>query len=187
MVIILFIILAILVYVIFWQLSLIYSMILGAPTVYADTSAIIDCYKLAKLKKAELVVDLGCGDGKSLLIACKEFGAKGVGAEKSPYAYLLARIRRLIYLLAESNGCAVVFGDFRKTEKDLKNADLVYLYLFEDVLEKIESWLFNTIPKDCRVVSLAFPFKKHRPIKTSMTNNLGIKTTIYLYSKNLYS
>lgn len=181
MIIILFIFLVILLYVVFWQLSLIYSMILGAPIVYADAPAINECYKLAELKKTELVVDLGCGNGKSLAIACREFGAKGIGVEKSPYAYLTARIKRLEHRGVDYE---IIFGDFKKAEKYLKKADIVYLYLLENVLSKIEDWLFETIPRDCRVVSLAFQFKKHQPVKTSTTNNLGIKTTIYLYSKN---
>jgi SAM-dependent methyltransferase len=40
--------------------------------------------KLADVKKGDLVYDLGCGDGRIVIAAAKEFGAHGVGVDIDP-------------------------------------------------------------------------------------------------------
>ena len=73
--------------------------------------------------------------------------------------------------------------EYKKAEKLLKKADVVYLYLLNSVLDKIENWLFDSISPKTRVVSLSFKFKNHKPLKTLPTINLGRKTKIRLYTK----
>lgn len=180
MVILQLIVILVLLYVIFWQINLIYATIKGAPIVYSNEIAVVDCLRLAKLKHGELVVDLGCGSGKSLMIASEKFGARGIGVEISPYAYLLAKTKKLI---RRQKNYEIIFGDFKKAEPYLKKADVVYLYLLNSVLENIEDWLFKTISKDCRVVSLAFQFKNRKPNRTIKTYTLYHKTKAYLYKK----
>src|SRR6266851_4676479 len=36
---------------------------------------------MAKVKKTDVVYDLGCGDGRIVCMAAKKFGAKGVGVD----------------------------------------------------------------------------------------------------------
>jgi len=175
----------ILVYLLFWQINLIYSLKSGAPIVYASDEAIIDCLKLAGLKKGETIVDLGSGNGKTLIIAAKKFGAKGIGIEKSLYCYLLSRIK--IALAGERDNIKIIRGDFKKGEQYLKKADTVYMYLLFKTVKKIENWLLSNIGEKTKVVSLAFDLKK-KPKKIIYTNTLGIKTKIFLYEKaNLYN
>ncbi len=165
--------------ILFWQGSLLYVAVFSAPTVYANEKAIIDAYKLANLRKGELVVDLGCGNARSLIIAAKKFEARGVGVELSPYCYLKSKIN--VFLAGESKNVKIIFGDFKATEKYLKNADVVYLYLLNSVLAKIEPWFFATIKSSSRTVVLSFEFKKHKEVKSVSTKNLGRKTKIRLY------
>jgi SAM-dependent methyltransferase len=167
--------------VLFWQLNLLIVSVFGTPIVYANTLAIRDMYKLAGLKKGELVVDLGCGNAKSLIIAAREFGAKGVGVDLSLYCYLKSKFN--IALAGQSKNIEIIWGDFKKSEPYLEKADVVYLYLLNSTLEKIEPWFFASISKNTRVVSLSFEFVQHEPIKIASTTNLGKKTKIRLYSK----
>ncbi|HSW49477.1 MAG TPA: hypothetical protein VLH09_04845, partial [Bryobacteraceae bacterium] len=37
--------------------------------------------KLAGVKKGDVVYDLGCGDGRIVIAAAREFGARGVGID----------------------------------------------------------------------------------------------------------
>lgn len=163
----------------FWQTSLLFSTIVGAPTVYANNKAIRDAYKLANLKKGDLVLDLGCGNAKSLIIAAKEFGAKGVGIEISPYCYIKSKIN--ILFCGQKNNIIILYGNFDKAQKYLARADVVYLYLLNSVLKNIEDWYFETISKKTRTVVLSFEFSKRKPTKIVKTNNLGKCTTIKLY------
>ena len=40
--------------------------------------------KLADVKKTDIVYDLGCGDGRIVIAAAKEYGAHGVGIDINP-------------------------------------------------------------------------------------------------------
>lgn len=173
------IIFVILIVIIFWLACLIYAQLLGAPTVYSNEKAILDAFKLAGLKRGETVLDLGCGDARSLILATKKFGAKGIGIERSPYCFLKAKLN--VFTAGEKENINIIFGDLNKSDQYLKQADVIYLYLLNSVLEKIEDWLFATIKKEARVVSLAFSFKKHRPKEDEETINLGRKTKVRLY------
>jgi predicted nicotinamide N-methyase len=48
--------------------------------------------RLAKVKKGDLIYDLGSGDGTALMIAAKEFGANGIGVEIDPFRYWVSKI-----------------------------------------------------------------------------------------------
>ncbi len=168
---------------IFWLASLLFASLIGAPTVYAAEGAIRDAFKLASLRKGEMVVDLGCGNARSLIMAARQFGASGIGVERSPYAYLAARFN--VWRSGAGDKIKIKFGDFKKAEADLKQADVVYVYLLNGVLRKIEPWLFGSIQNKTRLVSLAFCFNDHSPKEIKETINLGRRTTIRLYKKNL--
>jgi predicted RNA methylase len=167
----------------FWQGSLLFVAIFGTPTVYAFDQAMVDAFNLAKLKQGELVVDLGCGNAKSLIIAAKKFGAKGVGVEISPYCYLKSKWN--VFVSGESMNIKIIFGDFKKAEKYLEKADVVYLYLLNKVLKSIEPWFFDHVKKDARVISLSFSFVQNNPLQTCKTINLGKDTKISLYRKQI--
>lgn len=177
--ILLFLLLIFFLYLIFRMVNLLIAALLGAPIVYADSRAIIDAFKLAKLKSGQTVIDLGCGNANSLIIAAKQFGAKGIGIERSPYAYLNSKLR--VWWYGESANIKIIFGDFSKIEKYLSSADIIYLYLWSSVVQKIEPWIFANIGKKTRIVSLAFPFCDHQPRSISKTMNLGSLHDIYLY------
>lgn len=179
MIIILVLLILLLLFMLFWQASLIYATILGAPTVYSNKKAMVDAFNLAGLKKDELVVDLGCGNARSLIVAARDFGARGVGVERSPYAYLQSRL--MVRLSGQQDKIMILFGDFREAEKYLRKADVVYVYLLNSVLAKIEKWLFQTIPPGARVVSLSFLFEQHEPINKISVRNLGKGTSVRLY------
>lgn len=165
-------------FIIFWLISHIYSSIFYVPYVNADRSAIKDALKLGELKKGQLFLDLGCGRGDALIIASKEFSAKAIGYEISPLPYLLSKIR---FFLIKDKSNNVYRKDFRKAKNEIRKADLIYLYLFEKVLEKNEQFLFDNLSAKGKIVTLAFKFPNKKPAKVKTTINLGIKTKIYLY------
>lgn len=168
-------------FLVLWQASLLFVAIFGAPTVYAKRKAVIDALKFSGLKKGELIVDLGCGNAGVLIIAAKEFGARGVGVEISPWCYLKAWWNVLIN--GQIGKINIIYGDFRKAEKYLKKADVIYLYLLNETLKKLEPWFFKSIGRKTRTVSLAFRFPNKKPIKTVNTFNLRKDTLIYYYKK----
>ena len=158
-----------------WQISQIISVIGGTPAVYAKDETIREVFKLAGLERGQAVVDLGCGNARSLIIAAKKFKAKGIGVEISPFYFLLSKIK--ILLSGESKNIKIIFGRFQKAESYLKSADVVYLYLFSKALNEIEKWLFNSVSEKTKIVSFGFKFAKRKPV-LAITN-----PTLYLYRK----
>lgn len=167
--------------IIFWQLSLLIATILGSPIVWANPAAVDDCLILAEAKKGDLVVDLGCGNARTLIHMARRSGIKGIGIDRSIFCYLRARMN--VFLSGQSKNIKIIFGDFKKGEEYLKKADIVYLYLLDQTLQLIEPWLFASIGEKTKVVSLCFKFKDHKPIGEMPTRTLHQDTKARLYSK----
>ena len=89
--------------------------------------------QLAKVSKSDVIYDLGSGDGTALIVAAKEFGAKGVGIEIEPTRALISR-----FLIKKNN-----LEDKIKIKRqnffavNLSNADVIFLYLVPTIFTKI--------------------------------------------------
>ncbi len=127
--------------------------------------------KIAKLKKNEIVYDLGSGDGKIVISAAK-LGARAVGIEIDPLRIFMSRIK--IALENVGDLAVVRRGDLFKA--NVKSADVVTLFLLPKTMEKLESKLRKELKKGARIVSYGFSFKKWKPVKTDRKNK------IYLYN-----
>ncbi|PIS07722.1 hypothetical protein COT78_02005 [Candidatus Berkelbacteria bacterium CG10_big_fil_rev_8_21_14_0_10_43_13] len=178
---IVYIILLFLLWIIFWQSSLLIAAVTGSPIVYSNPIAIRDSLHLAKLKKGEMVVDLGCGSGRALIVAAREFGAKGIGVDRSLFCVLKARLN--VYLAGQSGNIKIYRKSFETAEREIKQADVIYLYLLPSTLEQIEQWFFDVVPAKSRVVSLAFEFVAHKSAAEDKTITLGKETKARLYLK----
>lgn len=149
-----------LIFALFWFLSLLIAIISGAPTVYSKDKIIKKVFQAVNLKKNQTILDLGCGNGRVLIIASREFGARGVGVEISPFYYLLAKLN--VLFSGESQNIKIYFGNIRDHEKLVNGADVVYLYLLDEIMRKIEPWIFNALKKDTKIISITFPFQNHK-------------------------
>lgn len=159
--------------------SLSYAWFRGAPTVYADRQAIRDCLKLARLAPGETLLDLGCGDARSLIIAAGEFGARGVGVDASLYCCLLAHYR--VWRSGQAGKIKIVWRSVETANDQMKQADVIYLYLYPDLIAKLKPELSSARAKKTRLVLLSFPLAGQRPQQVRSTFNLGRPTKIYLY------
>src|SRR5712672_3344723 len=54
------------------------------PYVPTTEGAVKAMLKLADVKKTDIVYDLGCGDGRIVIAAAKQYGAHGVGIDINP-------------------------------------------------------------------------------------------------------
>ncbi len=115
--------------------------------------------KLAKVKKTDVVYDLGCGDGRIVIAAAQEYGARGVGVDIDP-----ERIRE-----ANRNAKqAGVQSKVRFEQKDLFEADIseatvVMLYLLPDINLRLRPKLLSTLKPGTRVVSHDFSMGDWQP------------------------
>jgi predicted RNA methylase len=154
-----------------------------APFVPSPTSVIEYMLKLADLKAGEIMFDLGCGDGRTVIIAAKTFGARSVGIE------LREDLAKKAMEIIQENGLedrvTIVNGDMFNV--NLTEADVVYLYLTTSANEKIRPKLDSDLKKGARVVSHDYEIIGwHAEKVENFCENpqLGYPShTIYLYRK----
>src|ERR1700722_9917677 len=97
-----------------------------------DRLARLEC-KLAKVKKGDVIYDLGCGDGTALIIAAKEFGATGVGIEIDLLRVWVSRIKIAF------NGLSNKLEIRRKSfwDQNISEATVIFMYLIPKTLIKL--------------------------------------------------
>jgi len=144
-----------------------------APFVRSSEEAVKIMLKMANLKKGELLYDLGSGDGRILIAAAKDYGAKAVGIEIQED--LVKGSLAKIHELGLEKEVKVICGDL--LTNDISGADVVALYLTSSANEKLEPKLTKELKPGSRVVSHQFEIPNWRPVKVSTEGN----SKIYLY------
>ena len=131
----------------------------GLPPVPTKPERIQKALKLAKLRPNETLYDLGAGDGRVLVIAARDFGAKAVGLEIGPIQCAL------IWLRATASGFGnqiqVHWENFYKA--DLKDADVVFVYATSKEVMKLAPHLEAHMRKGARLVSISADFSEWEP------------------------
>jgi predicted RNA methylase len=154
-----------------------------APFVPSPMPVVRRMIELADLKPGEIFFDLGAGDGRTVIMASKTFGARAVGVEMRED--LAKRAITVIQDNKLADRITIVNGDMFKI--DLTSADVVYLYLTTSANEKIKSKLETELKKGVRIVSHDYEIIGWQPIKVENfveNPSLGYPShTIYLYQK----
>ena len=114
---------------------------------------------MARVKAADVVYDLGCGDGRIPITAAQKFGARGVGIELDPK--LVALSRELAAAGEVEDRVTFVEGDLFTT--DISPATVVTLYLSESINLDLEPKLRHELRKGSRIVSHQFRMGRWQP------------------------
>jgi len=122
------------------------------PYVPTPTEVVEAMLKLGGAKAGDLVMDLGCGDGRIVVMAAEKFGARGVGVDINPERIKDAEAN------AKQAGVTdkVKFIEKNLFDADLKGATLVTLYLLPDVNLRLRPKLVRELPSGARIVSHSF-------------------------------
>jgi hypothetical protein len=96
--------------------------------------------KMADVTSRDLVYDLGCGDGRIVIMAAKERGARGVGVDIDP-----VRI---------------------KESRENAEATVVMIYLYPDVNLKLRPKLLTDLRPGSRIVSSTYTMEEWEPDAT---------------------
>jgi predicted RNA methylase len=154
-----------------------------APFVPSPIVVIERMLKLADLKAGEVMFDMGAGDGRTVIMAAKNFGARGVGIELRED--LAKKALSGIHENGLSDRVTIVNGDMFNV--NLTSADVVFLYLTTSANEKIKHKMETDLKKGVRVVSHDYEIIGWKPEKIeSFCENpqLGYPShTLYLYKK----
>jgi predicted RNA methylase len=138
---------------------------------------------LAELRAGEVFFDLGSGDGRAVVMAAKEFGARAVGVELRED--LVKKALSTIYEKSLQDRITIVNGDMFNV--DLTSADVIFLYLTTSANEKIKAKLESELKKGVRIVSHDYEIVGWKPIRVENyceNETLGYPShTLYLYKK----
>ncbi|TFZ04741.1 SAM-dependent methyltransferase [Ramlibacter rhizophilus] len=132
---------------------------LDVPYVPTPQPVVDRMLEMAKVNSRDVLYDLGCGDGRIVITASKQHGARGVGIDLNP-----VRIEE-----AKANAKqAGVSGkvDFRVGdlfEADFSPATVVTLYLLPNINRKLRPQLWRQLDVGTRVVSHAFDMGEEWP------------------------
>ena len=114
--------------------------------------------KMAGINSGDVVMDLGCGDGRIPIRAAKDVGARGICVELDPK--LVARAHARVKSAGVESKVVVEQGDL--FEADLTRASVITLFLWDDVNLQLRPSLLKLTP-GTRILSLGHPMGAWRP------------------------
>jgi SAM-dependent methyltransferase len=147
---------------------------INAPYVPSPDNVVRAMLKLAGVKNSDIVYDLGCGDGRIVILAAKEYGAHGIGIDLNP-----KRIEE-----ARANARKADVESMVKFEvndlfaADIHRATVVALYLLPDVNLRLRPKLIKDLKPGSRVVSNSFDMGDWKPDKEQIVGG----NHIYLWT-----
>jgi cyclopropane fatty-acyl-phospholipid synthase-like methyltransferase len=131
--------------------------------------------KLAHVGPDDIVYDLGSGDGRVVIEAAQEFGARGVGIELDPP---LVEISRQVARDAQVED-RVTFIEGDLFTADISKATVVTLFLSSSVNRQLEAKLKRELQPGARIVSHQFPIGDWQPDATVPADD---GTRLYLWT-----
>jgi len=152
-----------------------------APDVpYQPTNdeVVVGMLNLARVGARDIVYDLGCGDGRIVIAAVKERGARGVCVEIDPKLVALARANAR--KAGVEDRIKFLTRDLFKT--DFREATVVMLFLWPEVNLKLRPQLQRELAPGSRVVSHMHTMGDWPPEKTVQIKATDRERVIYLWT-----
>jgi cyclopropane fatty-acyl-phospholipid synthase-like methyltransferase len=149
-----------------------------APYVPTPQSVVEKMLQLAEVTASDVVYDLGCGDGRIVIMAAKKYGARAVGVDIDPERIKESQAN------AKKEGVEklVTFKLEDAMKVDVSEATVVSLYLLSSSNALLRPILTKQLKPGARIVSHAFSMGDWQPLKTeSVADESGFTRTIYLW------
>ena len=148
-----------------------------APYVPTPQEVVDRMLQLASVSKDDLVVDLGCGDGRIPISAAKQYGARGIGVDIDPVRIAEANAN------AKREGVThlVTFKLQDALKTDLSQATVVTLYLLSASNLKLRPILTSQLKPGARIVSHSFGMGDWQPEKVDTFTLGDSQRTLYLW------
>jgi SAM-dependent methyltransferase len=133
---------------------------------------------LAEVGEEDIVYDLGSGDGRVLIAAARDRGARAVGIEISPE--LVEQSQQAIRDAGLQERVRVRRGDLFK--QDLRPATVITMFLHPDLNERLRPQL-DRLRRGTRIVSHMFSMPGARPKKKVMVRSAesNMEHPLYLW------
>jgi precorrin-6B methylase 2 len=148
-----------------------------APDFPTPLSVVDRMLALANVKATDVVYDLGCGDGRILINAVRNYHCRAVGVELSRDIY--DRTCQKIKTLGLADQITMIHGNALHT--DLSPADVVTLYLMTSTNERLRPQMEHYLKPGARVVSHDFEIHGWRAAQEETMHVEGRPHKIFLY------
>lgn len=135
---------------------------LDVPYVPTPESVVAKMLELAKVKKNDVVYDLGSGDGRIVITAAKQYGARGVGYDIDPQR--IKEANENARAAGVTDRVRFVQGDL--FQADLSEATVVTLYLLPEINLRLRPKLLKELKPGTRIVSHNYGLGDWDPIRT---------------------
>ena len=150
-----------------------------APFVGTPPDVVERMLTLAKTKPGDVVYDLGCGDGRIVIMAAQKFGARGVGIDIDPALLARARADAMTAGVADR----VTFRQQDAMTVDVSDASVVTLYLLAASNAKLRPVLTAKLAAGARIVAHNYPVGGNwePAVIDNFTDAAGTMRTLYLW------
>lgn len=149
-----------------------------APYVGSPVPVVERMLELANLRTGETVYDLGCGDGRILIVAAQKHRVKAVGVELSER--LAKSTTDSLKKLGLSDLASVIHGDLM--DVNLADADVVTLYLLRDSNDLLRPKLEKSLRAGARIISHDYEIRGWRPTVVERLEASKREHKIYVYT-----
>jgi len=124
--------------------------------IYKPTEpAVVDAMlTLAHVGRTDVVYDLGCGDGRIVIAAAKQYGARGVGIDIDPAR--IAEANANAKAAGVTGKVTFILGDIFDEKIGIGDASVVTLFLLPSLNERLKPRLLRELKPGSRVVSNSF-------------------------------
>ena len=149
-----------------------------APFVKTPMEVIERMLALAEVGPTDVVYDLGCGDGRIVIMAAKRYGARGVGVDIDPRRIADAKAN------ARKEGVEHLVTFIQQDAKTVEalEATVVTLFLTGPANLKLRQMLQEQLRPGTRIVSRNFDMADWPPEKTEiLADASGAINTLYLW------
>jgi len=154
-----------------------------APLVTTPEEVVERMLALAGTRAGDFVMDLGSGDGRIVIAAAKQFGARGLGVEID---------RKLVEASRENARRAGVAAHVEFVERDVLRTDLsratvVTVYLLPSLIDRLQPKFLGELRPGARIVMHGFVMKGWKPDRSETVELAlrygwrGDESTIYLW------
>lgn len=153
----------------------------GAPFVPMSRKLVRPLLAFADLRPGAVVYDLGCGDGRVLTTAVRDFGVvKAVGYEIARWPFLLGRWR--IKRQGLQDRISILHANARTA--DVSDADFIYMYLLAPLTNILATYIASQVRTGTKVLCPSFPIDLAAHPEFRLTKKDRIQGfTVYLYER----
>ena len=135
----------------------IYAVIKGAPFVPSALGTVSKIVQLASLKKTDVLIDLGSGDGRILKKAAPQVKT-AIGIEINPLLYYWSRWRLATYK-------NIVIKRENLWSTPLNDADVLTLFFIAHHMGALKQKILKEMKPGSRVISYGFSFPDWQPVQ----------------------